>query len=136
MITLDVEMPILDGLGMLKRLMFESPTRVVMLSSKTTANARTTLDALEFGAIDFVPKPSGSLSIDIGRVGEDLVAKIVGAAGMSEAAFLRHRQVSVMNLTIANNAAAKLAAASRPAPLRRAARPPLWQAPPATQLCR
>jgi two-component system chemotaxis response regulator CheB len=110
-ITLDVEMPVLDGLAMLKRLMLEAPARVVMLSSKTTANARTTLDALEFGAIDFVPKPSGSLSIDIGRVGDELIAKIVAAAGMSEAAFLRHRQVAAMNLTLAEKAAAKLATA-------------------------
>jgi two-component system chemotaxis response regulator CheB len=111
-ITLDVEMPVLDGLAMLKRLMIDTPTRVVMLSSKTTANARTTLDALEFGAIDFVPKPSGSLSIDIGRVGDELVAKIGAAAGMSEAAFLRHRQVAAMNLAIAEKAAARLAAAA------------------------
>ena len=79
-ITLDVEMPVLDGLEMLKRLMLETPTRVVMLSSRTTHNAQVTLDSLEFGAIDFVPKPSGSLSIDIGRVGEELVAKIQTAA--------------------------------------------------------
>jgi two-component system chemotaxis response regulator CheB len=104
-ITLDVEMPVLDGLAMLKRLMLETPTRVVMLSSRTTANARVTLDALEFGAIDFVPKPSGSLSIDIGRVGEELVAKITAAAEMSEAAFLHHRQVAAINLTLAANAA-------------------------------
>src|SRR5512140_185700 len=114
-ITLDVEMPILDGLAMLKRLMLEAPTRVVMLSSKTTANARTTLDALEFGAIDFVPKPSGSLSIDIGRVGDELVGKIQAAASMSEAAFLRHRQVAAMNLTLAEKNAAKLAALAGPA---------------------
>jgi len=113
-ITLDVEMPILDGLGMLKRLMLETPTRVVMLSSRTTANAQITLDALEFGAIDFVPKPSGSLSIDIGRVGDELVNKIEAAASMSEAAFLRHRQVAAMNLTLMNNAAAKAAALSAP----------------------
>jgi two-component system chemotaxis response regulator CheB len=109
-ITLDVEMPVLDGLGMLKRLMLETPTRVVMLSSLTTENAQITFDALEFGAIDFVPKPSGSLSIDIGRVGEELVGKIEAAASMSEAAFLRHRQVAAMNLTLINNAAAKAVA--------------------------
>ena len=76
-----------------------------MLSSLTTENARTTLDALEYGAIDFVPKPSGSLSIDIGRVGDDLVGKMRAAAGMSEAAFLRHRQVAAMNLTLIGNQA-------------------------------
>jgi two-component system chemotaxis response regulator CheB len=111
-ITLDVEMPLLDGLGMLKRLMLETPTRVIMLSSRTTQNARETMDALEFGAIDFVPKPSGSLSIDIGRVGDELVSKIEAAAAMSEAAFLRHRQVAAINLTLANNAAARAAEAS------------------------
>jgi two-component system chemotaxis response regulator CheB len=110
-ITLDVEMPVLDGLGMLKRLMLETPTRVVMLSSRTTQNAQVTLDALEFGAIDFVPKPSGSLSIDIDRVRDELAGKIEAAAGMSEAAFLRHCQVAAMNLTLANNAAARAAGA-------------------------
>jgi two-component system chemotaxis response regulator CheB len=100
-ITLDVEMPVLDGLGMLKRLMTEAPTRVVMLSSRTTQNAAVTLDALEFGAIDFVPKPSGSLSIDIRRVGEELVGKIEAAAAMSQAAFIRHRQVSALHANAA-----------------------------------
>jgi two-component system chemotaxis response regulator CheB len=109
-ITLDVEMPVLDGLGMLKRLMLETPTRVVMLSSRTTQNAQITLDSLEFGAIDFVPKPSGSLSIDIGRVGTELIGKIEAAAAMPEASFLRHRQVAAMALTLANKAAAKAAA--------------------------
>jgi two-component system chemotaxis response regulator CheB len=99
-ITLDVEMPVLDGLGMLRRLMLENPTRAVMLSSRTTEDAQTTLDALELGAIDFVPKPPGPLAIDIGRVGEELIAKIRAAAGMSDASFLRHRQVAAMNLTL------------------------------------
>ncbi len=62
-ITLDVEMPVLDGPGMLRRLMVETPTRVVMLSSLTTQGAAVTLDALDSGAIDFVAKPGGSLSI-------------------------------------------------------------------------
>ena len=90
-ITLDVEMPVLDGPGMLRKLMVTNPTRVVMLSSLTTEGAAVTLDALDAGAIDFVAKPGGSLSIDVGRVGGDLVAKIRAAAGMSEASFLAHR---------------------------------------------
>ena len=90
-ITLDVEMPVLDGLGMLRRLMVETPTRVVMLSSLTTAGAAVTLDALDAGAIDFTAKPGGSLSIDVGRVGEELVAKVRAAAAVSEASFLAHR---------------------------------------------
>jgi two-component system chemotaxis response regulator CheB len=100
-ITLDVEMAVLDGLAMLKRLMLETPTRVVMLSGRTTENARVTLDALEYGAIDFVPKPSGPHAIDIGQIGDELVRKIEAAAAMTEAAFLRHCQTAVRNLTIA-----------------------------------
>jgi two-component system chemotaxis response regulator CheB len=98
-ITLDVEMAVLDGLAMLKRLMIETPTRVVMLSSRTTANARLTLDALDNGAIDFVPKPSGPLSLDIALVGDELVRKIEAAAAMTDAAFRRHCQIAVTNLT-------------------------------------
>jgi two-component system chemotaxis response regulator CheB len=113
-ITLDVEMAVLDGLAMLKRLMIETPTRVVMLSSRTTANARLTLDALENGAIDFVPKPSGPLSLDITLVGDELVRKIEGAASMTEAAFLRHCQIAVNNLTRAKPAAMATPAAIRP----------------------
>jgi two-component system chemotaxis response regulator CheB len=114
-ITLDVEMAVLDGLAMLKRLMIETPTRVVMLSSRTTANARLTLDALENGAIDFVPKPSGPLSLDIALVGDELVRKIEAAAAMTEAAFLRHCQIAVNNLTRAKpNARIATPAAIRP----------------------
>jgi two-component system chemotaxis response regulator CheB len=90
-VTLDVEMPVLDGPGMLRRLMASNPTRVVMLSSLTTEGAAVTLDALDAGAIDFVAKPGGSLSIDVGRVGGDLIAKVRAAAAMSEGAFLAHR---------------------------------------------
>jgi two-component system chemotaxis response regulator CheB len=113
-ITLDVEMAVLDGLAMLKRLMIETPTRVVMLSSRTTANARLTLDALDNGAIDFVPKPSGPLSLDISLVGAELVRKIEAAASMTEAAFLRHCQIAVNNLARAKPARTAMPAAIRP----------------------
>jgi two-component system chemotaxis response regulator CheB len=120
-ITLDVEMAVLDGLAMLKRLMIETPTRVVMLSSRTTANARLTLDALDNGAIDFVPKPSGPLSLDIALVGDELVRKIEAAAAMPEAAFQRHCQIAVTNLTRARPVRTAAPAAVRPTD---AVRPP------------
>ncbi|MEZ4501166.1 MAG: chemotaxis response regulator protein-glutamate methylesterase [Dehalococcoidia bacterium] len=59
-VTLDVEMPRLDGLGTLKRLMEEAPTRVVMVSSLTGPGAQATLQALELGAVDFIEKPASS----------------------------------------------------------------------------
>jgi two-component system, chemotaxis family, protein-glutamate methylesterase/glutaminase len=97
-ITLDVEMPNLDGLGMLRRLMLETPTRVVMLSSLTTDGAAVTLDALDSGAIDFTAKPSGSLSINVNAVRDELIAKVRAAAGMSEASFLHYRQMAVARI--------------------------------------
>jgi two-component system chemotaxis response regulator CheB len=112
-ITLDVEMPVLDGPGMLRQLMATNPTRVVMLSSLTTEGAAVTLDALDAGAIDFVAKPGGSLTIDIGRVGSDLIAKIRAAAGMPEAAFLAHR-VRVAKRAVLQPKPAAPEAATRP----------------------
>jgi two-component system chemotaxis response regulator CheB len=72
----------------------------VMLSGRTTEYAAVTLDALECGAIDFVAKPSSSKQIGIERVGGELIAKIRAAAGMSETAFTRHRQIALMGLTV------------------------------------
>jgi two-component system chemotaxis response regulator CheB len=110
-ITLDVEMPVLGGLDMLYRLMVERPTRVIMLSSLTLDGARVTFDALAAGAIDFVAKPGGSLSVDIGRVGEELVAKVRAAAAMSEASWIAHRGRAVK---VATARASAHGAASQP----------------------
>ena len=63
-VTLDVEMPEMDGLTALRHLMSKYPRPVVMLSSLTQQGAVTTLRALNIGAVDFVGKPSGSISLD------------------------------------------------------------------------
>ncbi|SHG57616.1 two-component system, chemotaxis family, response regulator CheB [Thermosyntropha lipolytica DSM 11003] len=80
-VTMDVEMPGLDGLTALERIMKECPTPVVMLSSVTKSGAEQTLKALQLGAVDFVTKPSGQISLDINKVREDIVRKIKIAAG-------------------------------------------------------
>lgn len=82
-VTLDVEMPRLDGLAALERIMRECPTAVIMLSSLTLEGSDTTIKALTMGAVDFVPKPSGAISIDIHKVKDDLVTKIKVAARAS-----------------------------------------------------
>ena len=79
-ITLDVEMPVLDGFGTLTEIMRRRPTPVVMLSSLTQRGAEATLRCLELGAVDFVGKPSGSISLDIEKVAADLVRAIKSAA--------------------------------------------------------
>ncbi len=79
-VTLDVEMPVLDGFGTLEEIMRRRPTPVVMLSSLTQRGAEATLRCLELGAVDFVGKPSGSISLDIEKVAADLIAKVKSAA--------------------------------------------------------
>lgn len=73
-ITLDVNMPEMDGLTCLDRIMLERPCPVVMVSSLTEAGASTTLEAFELGAVDFITKPDRAISLEI----DTLAPKIVG----------------------------------------------------------
>lgn len=75
-VTLDVEMPRLDGLSALRRIMNEAPTRVIMLSSRTTEGAAATVEALRLGALDFIAKPGGSISLNITSIRDELLGKI------------------------------------------------------------
>lgn len=75
-ITMDVEMPVMDGLQALERIMSEAPLPVIMLSSVTQSGADATVRALHLGAVDFITKPSNSLSLDINEVARDIVNKI------------------------------------------------------------
>lgn len=78
-ITLDIEMPKMNGIEALKKIMeLKIPTKVIMISSLTQDGAEETMECLENGAIDFVPKPSGSISLNINVVREILVSKIRG----------------------------------------------------------
>ena len=79
-ITLDVEMPNMDGLAFLDALMPTQPTPVVMLSSLTTEGAETTFACLQRGAVDFAAKPSGSISLNLADISAEIVAKVRGAA--------------------------------------------------------
>jgi len=80
-VTLDVEMPMMGGMETLATIMNSNPLPVIMLSSLTQSGADYTIKALQLGAIDFVPKPSGQISLDIDKVKEDIVKKIKIAAG-------------------------------------------------------
>lgn len=78
-ITLDVEMPEMDGLEFLKEQMALRPVKIVMVSSLTREGASITLEALSHGAIDFVAKPSGALSLDMQKVASELCKKVKAA---------------------------------------------------------
>ncbi len=75
-ITLDIEMPRMDGLTTLKKIMEECPTSVLMVSSLTSEGAEATLKALEYGAVDFIPKELSFVNINIIKIKEDLIRKV------------------------------------------------------------
>jgi two-component system chemotaxis response regulator CheB len=79
-ITLDVNMPQMNGLECLDRIMVQRPTPVVMVSSVTAEGADATLQALQLGAVDFVPKPSGTVSLHIEDFAPTFIEKIRAAA--------------------------------------------------------
>lgn len=77
-ITLDVEMPFMNGLETLKEIKRIKPTPTVMLSSLTKAGAEVTLQALELGAVDFIQKPADE--VEFNKIKDELISKIVVAA--------------------------------------------------------
>ena len=80
-VTLDVEMPEMNGLEALEQIMRDAPRPVVMLSAAdATLGGEVTLRALEMGAVDFVRKPSGPISLDLAAVRERLLAALRAAA--------------------------------------------------------
>ncbi len=79
-VTMDVEMPQMDGLTALGHIMKDCPVPVVMLSTLTEAGADATLKALDLGAVDYVQKPSGAISLDVRKVQSALLEKVKSAA--------------------------------------------------------
>ena len=97
-VTLDVDMPELDGLGALGYIMSESPRPVVMLSAGTTSSGQAaTLRALELGAVDFVLKPSGSISLDLATIAPRLIDALRAAAAANPAGLRQlHRRTPIV----------------------------------------
>ena len=91
LITMDVEMPNLDGVGAVQEIMQALPTPIIMVSSLTTEGAEVTIDALEAGAIDYVAKPSA-----LDEAVPDLREQLAGAIGGWQQAKVRRRQLPVV----------------------------------------
>ena len=79
-VTMDINMPKLDGITAMQMIVNQKICPVIMFSSLTQAGAVETFECLALGAFDFVGKPSGTVSTDIEMIGEDLIAKIRAAA--------------------------------------------------------
>lgn len=79
-ITLDINMPEMDGLTCLSRIMAARPKPVVMVSSLTEQGAEATLQALALGAVDFIQKPEGTISLNVARIEQEILDKVEAAS--------------------------------------------------------
>ncbi len=102
-VTMDIEMPRMDGLTALQKIMKEYPTPVLMVSSLTTEGAKDTLKALEYGAVDFIPKELSFVNVNIVKIKEDLVAKVKAIVNQRS---LSLRLQRIQNLNFNQKAAA------------------------------
>lgn len=82
-VTLDIEMPVMDGITTLEKIMEANPLPVVMLSSLTSHGAEKTVLAISTGAVDFITKPSGAISLDIDTMKDEIITKVVTASQTS-----------------------------------------------------
>ena len=80
-VTMDIEMPGMNGLDALRRLMATTPLPVLMVSALTEAGAKETLSALEMGAVDYLPKHLEGVATNIARLEQELIGKVLAAAG-------------------------------------------------------
>ena len=102
-ITLDIDMPVMDGLTGIRHIMIESPVPIVVLSSLFTDGA-ITFDALRLGVVDFIPKPSGAVSTDIEKSQRQLIDRIKMASSVNLANI---RRVRLQNWDINDRLAAR-----------------------------
>lgn len=91
LITLDLEMPEMDGFSFLRWLMQQKPTPVIMISSY--ADSKTVFKALELGAVDFVAKPTVRASVELRNIEKDLLMKVKGVKGISLDALSKARKM-------------------------------------------
>src|SRR5262245_45372768 len=80
-ITMDFNMPGLNGADATRAILARRPTPIIMLSAHTREGAKATVEALAAGAVDFVAKPGGEVSPSLGEIREELIAKLIAAAG-------------------------------------------------------
>ncbi|MDH5570266.1 MAG: chemotaxis response regulator protein-glutamate methylesterase [Gammaproteobacteria bacterium] len=93
-ITLDVEMPKMDGITFLKNIMRLRPMPVVMISTLTDAGAAVTLQALELGAVDYVAKPKMDVNVAIEAYSEEIISKVKMASQVSRDVLARKYEIA------------------------------------------
>ncbi|PIC58774.1 chemotaxis response regulator protein-glutamate methylesterase [Sporosarcina sp. P10] len=81
-ITMDIEMPVMDGLEALKFIMDQMPIPVVILSSTTKHNTENAVLAIEYGAVDVIAKPGGAISLNLHEIEKEIVEKVFAASNV------------------------------------------------------
>lgn len=95
-ITLDIEMPVMDGITTLQEIMMKNPTPVVMLSGTNRSGVDMVMECMKFGAVNFIEKPSGSFSQDLHRIKQEMIQKVKEAVKVNMNVF--RKDDSLMNV--------------------------------------
>lgn len=124
-ITMDINMPVMDGLQATEQIMSSNPKPIVIVSSESREGADITLKALELGAIDFVAKPSSGVDLDMNTVRDELVRKIKVAAKVRVVRTAARAKTGHEVAAAASQNGRGRPAATAPAPARSAAKFPI-----------
>ncbi|SOB74837.1 two-component system, chemotaxis family, response regulator CheB [Marinobacter sp. LV10R510-11A] len=127
-ITMDYEMPIMDGISAVREIMAKHPIPVLMFSSLTYEGARITLDALEAGAVDFLPKNFEEIARDDGQLQKILIDRVLDVARSRPAS--RTPSPPPAAPSTSRPAAVRPPVSRRPAPAARKGAQPVQEAPP------
>lgn len=96
--TMDVNMPIMNGIDAVQQIMQTCPIPIVMLSSDTQEGAAKTIQAISNGAVDFITKPSGAISLDIQKITQEIISKVLAASQVN----LKQKPISKKPVEIEN----------------------------------
>lgn len=100
-VSLDIEMPVMDGILTLRKIMENKPIPVVMLSGTNRSGVDLVIECMKLGAVNFIEKPSGSFSQDLHRIKREMIQKIKEAAKVNMSVF--QRKIGSMNLPLLND---------------------------------
>jgi two-component system chemotaxis response regulator CheB len=94
-ITMDVEMPNMDGIEAVKKIMESNPTPIIMISAYTKKGAQKTIETLIAGAVDFVEKPGGPISLNIRDIKEEIIKKVKIASKANLKTTTKRKKISL-----------------------------------------
>ena len=115
-ITMDYEMPVMDGISAVRQIMLECPTPILMFSSLTYEGARVTLDSLEAGAVDFLPKNFSEISSNSAQLKKRLaqcILDVASAGRKTSSALVKSREPAASSPLVNRESAKPVAAAAR-----------------------